>query len=131
MPPAKKPTAAKPASRVGAASAASRREMERAIKRFEKSIEDANGALQSLASGASKDAKGGYRELSKSLTAVRRDAQKHNANLIKEFDKVKGAVSSRTRSAGNSAAAAKKSSSATTNAKSTTAAKRAPRNGRS
>ena len=134
MPPAKKPTAAKPASGANAAPASSRREVQRAISSFEKAIEDANGALQALARSAGKDAKDRYRELTKSLTAVRRDAKRHNAKLIREFDKLKGAVSApvskargtvtRSRSAGT-AAAAKPASSTSTNARRTTAAKRA------
>jgi hypothetical protein len=95
MPTAKKPAArASNRSDAGAtrSSTATRREVERTIARFEKAMEDANAALVALRTDASKDAQVAYRDLSRSLKALGRDAQKANRNMIKNLEKLAAAV---------------------------------------
>jgi len=125
MPPAKKPAArasaskratparkrATPAKRTassratsnggGSMTAATRRQLEAAIKRLEKALDDASAALQSLA----KDHGGSraYRDLGTTLKALQREAQKHNKALAKDLSKVGSSVASRATRATTSA----------------------------
>ncbi|MGB0095299.1 MAG: hypothetical protein WBP81_22520 [Solirubrobacteraceae bacterium] len=94
MPPAKRPAArtTRSGSTKKASTASTRREVERAIKRFEKALEDANSALQALGKDASKGAKSAYRDMTKALTALRRDAVKTNKALMKDLEKLGAAA---------------------------------------
>ena len=91
MPTAKKPPARKPTARGAPRSSASkstatRREVERSIARFEKLLDDAGDALQSLSKDLGRGAQDAYKELTKTMKALRRDAAKTNRNLLKDFD---------------------------------------------
>ena len=97
MPTAKKPPARKPAARGAPRSSASkstatRREVERPIARFEKLLDDAGDALQSLSKDMGRGAQDAYKELTKTMKALRRDAAKTNRDLLKDFDKLRAAV---------------------------------------
>ncbi len=74
MPPARKPAATKPATRATRAatsvraraastSAATRREVEQSITRFEKRLDDANDALKTLGTHLGRGAQGSYKDL--------------------------------------------------------------------
>jgi hypothetical protein len=71
---------------------ATRREVERPIARFEKHLDDASEALQLLGKDIGRGGQDAYKELTKALRALRRDAQKTNRNLLKDFDKLPDAV---------------------------------------
>jgi hypothetical protein len=71
---------------------ATRREVERRIARFEKHLDDASEALQLLGKDIGRGGQDAYKELTKALRALRRDAQKTNRNLLKDFDKLRDAV---------------------------------------
>ena len=97
MPTAKKPPARKPAARgaprnSASKSTATRREVERQIARLEKLLDDAGGALQTLGKDMGRGAQDAYKELTKTMTALRRDARKTNRNLLKDFDKLRASV---------------------------------------
>ena len=139
MPPAKRATttkstaarttaAKKPAAKPRAATAstasknsssgltpATRRRLELAAKRLEKSLGEAGDALTALGKDASKGAKLGYKELAKGLKAMQREVAKTNKLLEKDFEQLVAAVTP-------SRPAAKR----TTAAKRTSAAKRTP-----
>ena len=97
MPTAKKPPARKPAARGAPRSSASkstatRREVERQIARFEKLLDDAADALQSLSKDMGRGVQDAYKELTNTMKALRRDAAKTNRDLLKDFDKLRAAV---------------------------------------
>jgi hypothetical protein len=69
-----------------------RREVERRIARFEKHLDDASEALQLLGKDIGRGGQEAYKEVTKALRALRRDAQKTNRNLLKDFDKLRDAV---------------------------------------
>jgi hypothetical protein len=71
---------------------ATRREVERRIARFEKHLDDASEALQLLGKDIGRGGQDAYKEVTKALQALRRDAQKTNRNLLKDFDKLRDAV---------------------------------------
>ncbi len=91
MPPAKKPASR---ARAGASSArtATRKDVEKAIARFEKALDEASSALQALGQDAGTGAKRAYREIEKALRAMRRDATKTNKALLKDLEKLAAAV---------------------------------------
>jgi hypothetical protein len=105
MPPARrstttKSTATKPAARATNAvrarasttKAATRREVEQSITRFEKRLDDANDALQALGNHLGRGAQSSYKEVTATLRALRRDAAKTNKQALKDFDKLRTAV---------------------------------------
>jgi hypothetical protein len=71
---------------------ATRREVERRIARFEKHLDDASEALLLLGKDIGQGGQDAYKEMTKALQALRRDAQKTNRNLLKHFDKLRDAV---------------------------------------
>jgi hypothetical protein len=85
---------------------ATRREVERRIVQFEKHLEDASEALQLLGKDVGRGGQGAYKEVTKALRALRRDAQKTNRNLLKDFDKLRDAVTP-SRSTGRLSAASR------------------------
>jgi hypothetical protein len=76
-----------------AMSASTRRQLERAVVRLEKSLSEAGDALQALGRDASTGARVAYRDLGKSLKVLQRDAQKTNRALVKDLEQLGAAVS--------------------------------------
>jgi hypothetical protein len=101
MPPARK-SAAKSSARSGqgvraraaARSSATRREVEQSIARFEKRLDEANDALKTLGGHLGSGAKGSYKEVTSALTALRRSAVRTNKQALKDFDKLRTALTS-------------------------------------
>ena len=94
---ARKTTTRKPAARStsgGAASrpAATRPELERRVALVEKHLEDAGEAPQLLAKDLGRGAGDAYKELTRTARALRRDAQRTNQRMLKDFDKLRAAV---------------------------------------
>ena len=103
MPPARrsatKTTAARASSarkavraRAASTRAATRREVEQSIARFEKQLEGANDALKTLGAHLGRGAQGSYKEVTSALVALRREATKTNKQALKDFDKLRSAV---------------------------------------
>ena len=103
MPPARrsatKTTAARASSarkavraRAASTRAATRREVEQSIARFEKRLDDANDALKTLGTHLGRGAQGSYKEVTTALVALRREAAKTNKQALKDFDKLRSAV---------------------------------------
>jgi hypothetical protein len=109
-----------PASRA----TATRREAERQIARFEKHLDDASEALQLLGKDLGRGAQDAYKDVTKAMQALRRDAKKTNRNVLKDFDKLRAAVTptrSPRRSSTQAAARSDGTSSATRSSRSTNA----------
>jgi DNA-binding protein HU-beta len=85
-------------ARAASTSAATRREVEQSIARFEKRLDDANDALQTLGKHLGRGAQGGYKEVTATLRALRRDAGKANKQALKDFDKLRQALTQATAS---------------------------------
>jgi len=103
MPPARrsatKTTAARASSarkavraRAASTRAATRREVEQSIARFEKQLDGANDALKTLGTHLGRGAQGSYKEVTTALAALRREASKTNKQALKDFDKLRMAV---------------------------------------
>jgi hypothetical protein len=103
MPPARKSATKTPATRASNAtkgvraraastSAATRREVEQSIARFEKRLDDANDALKTLGTTLGRGAQSSYKDITAALTALRRDASKTNKQALKDFDKLRTAL---------------------------------------
>jgi hypothetical protein len=141
MPPARKTATKKPATRVSSTtksvraraastSAATRREVEQSIARFEKRLDDANDALKTLGSHLGSGARGSYKEVTTALTALRREAAKTNKQALKDFDKLRAAVTRKAPAAVKSNAGSKTSTAkrnTSTAKRSTSTAKRSTR----
>ena len=138
MPPARRSATKKTATRASKAtsgvraraastSAATRREVEQSIARFEKRLDDANDALKTLGGHLGGGAKGSYKEVTATLTALRREAAKTNKQALKDFDKLrtaltqKASTASRTNSRSKASSSASKKTSSGSTAKRTTA----------
>jgi hypothetical protein len=65
--------------------------VERQIARFEKLLDDAADALQSLSKHMGRGAQDAYKQLTKTMKALRRDAAKTNRDLLKDFDTLRAA----------------------------------------
>jgi len=135
MPPARRSATKKAASRASKAttgvraraastSAATRREVEQSIARFEKRLEDANDALKTLGGHLGGGAKGSYKEVTAALTALRREAAKTNKQALKDFDGLRAALTKKASSASRTNSRSKASSTASKKASSGSAAKR-------
>ncbi|MFZ0972041.1 MAG: hypothetical protein WAN22_07420 [Solirubrobacteraceae bacterium] len=87
-------SSARKAVRARAAStrAATRREVEQSIARFEKQLDGANDALKTLGTHLGRGAQGSYKEVTAALVALRREASKTNKQALKDFDKLRAAV---------------------------------------
>jgi hypothetical protein len=120
MPPARKSATRKTAARASSATKsvraraastrqATRREVEQSIARFEKRLDDANDALKSLGTHLGHGAQGSYKELTAALAALRREASKTNKQALKDFDKVRAALTSKAPAAVKSNAGSKTS----------------------
>lgn len=123
MPPARRSATKKPAARASTAtkgvraraastSAATRREVEQSIARFEKRLDDANDALKSLGTHLGHGAQGSYKEVTSALAALRREAAKTNKQALKDFDKLRTSVTRKAPAAAKSNARAKTSAGA-------------------
>jgi hypothetical protein len=121
MPPARKSAATKPAARASKATRrvraraattrqATRREVEQSIARFEKRLDDANDALKALGGHLGRGAQGSYKEMTAALVALRREASKTNKQALKDFDKLRAAITQKTPAASRSKSASKASS---------------------
>jgi hypothetical protein len=113
MPPARKP-AARGSSRSTASPSPTRpitrKEVEAATARFEKALDEAGHALQAMGADLGKGGKSAYREIERSLKTLRTQTTRTNRSLLKDFDKLRAAVTpskSTSRSAGARASATK------------------------
>jgi len=104
MPAARKSTTRTRATRStnrapASATPATRREVERRIARVEQLLEDVGEALSLLAKDMGRGGQDAYKELTRTASALRRDAQRTNKRMLKDFDKLRAAVtpSGRTR----------------------------------
>lgn len=124
MPPARRSPTSKPSgaargarSRANASSASTRREVEQSITRFEKRLDDANDALQTLGKTLGRGAQSSYKEVTAAMRALRRDAVKTNKQALKDFDKLRAAMTqSNARAASSSTRSAAKRSTSTRSA---------------
>jgi DNA-binding protein HU-beta len=125
MPPAKK-SAARSTRRTGsqakAITAASRAQLERAIKTLDKSLDDARDALTSLGKNASHSGQRRYKDLGGTLKILRSESQKANRSLTTELEKLRAAATPG-RSTTRRATGARKTAAKSTTARKTTAAK--------
>ncbi len=133
MPPARKSAAKTTAARASKATQgvraraattrqATRREVEQSIARFEKQLDGANDALKALGGHLGRGATGSYKEVTTALTALRREASKTNKQALKDFDKLRAAVTRKPAASSGSNSGSKTSSRATK--KSTTRARK-------
>jgi hypothetical protein len=124
MPPARKPATKKPVASAGKSttgvraraaskSAATRREVEQSIARFEKRLDDANDALKTLGSHLGRGAQGSYKEVTAAMSALRREAAKTNRAALKDFDKMRAALMQKAPAAAKSNSGSKARASAT------------------
>lgn len=113
-------TSARKTVRARAASTrqATRREVEQSIARFEKQLDGANDALKTLGTHLGHGAQSSYKEVTTALAALRREASKTNKQALKDFDKLRVAVTRKPATAAKSNSRAK----ATTTKASTTKA---------
>jgi hypothetical protein len=107
-------------ARASATSAATRREVEQSIARFEKRLDDANDALQTLGKNLGRGAQSSYKEVTAALRALRRDAAKTNKQALKDFDKLRTALTPTRGSASSSRSTRSTSRSTSGAARSTT-----------
>jgi hypothetical protein len=110
-------------ARASATSSATRREVEQSIARFEKRLDDANDALQTLGKHLGRGAQSSYKEVTTALRALRRDAAKTNKAALKDFDKLREALTQARSSASRSTTSKSRSGSGTarSSSRSTTA----------
>src|SRR5881275_117541 len=79
-------------ARAAARSSGTRREVEQSIARFEKRLDEANDALKTLGGHLGTGARGSYKELTSALGALRRNAARTNKQALKDFDKLRTAL---------------------------------------
>jgi hypothetical protein len=103
-------------ARAASTRAATRREVEQSIARFEKRLDESNDALKTLGTHLGRGAQGSYKEVTAALAALRREATKTNKQALKDFDKLRSAVT-RKPAAAKSNSAAKASTAKTSAAK--------------
>jgi hypothetical protein len=112
MPQAKKPAVKKPAAKKTTAgksssmSASTRLQLERATKRLETSLEQANQALKALGRDVGHTGHRSYKDIGNGLSTLRRDAKSANRILVADLKKLRGAVAS-SKPAGKGAASGK------------------------
>ena len=88
-------------ARAASTSAATRREVEQSITRFEKRLDDANDALATLGKNLGRGAQSSYKEVTAAMRALRRDAAKTNKQALKDFDKLRAALTPSNASGGS------------------------------
>jgi hypothetical protein len=91
MPPVKKAAVRKAAS-PAEMSAATRRQLEQAAKRLEKSLDETQAALAALGQDVGQGGRVQYKHLEKAAKAMRRDAEKTNKQLRKDLEALAAAV---------------------------------------
>ena len=79
-------------ARAAARSSATRREVEQSIARFEKRLDEANDALKTLGGHLGTSARGSYKDVTAALATLRRNAAKTNKQALKDFDKLRAAL---------------------------------------
>ena len=89
-------------ARAAARTSATRREVEQSITRFEKRLDEANDALKTLSGHLGSGARGGYKDVTAALTALRRNAVKTNKQALKDFDKLRAALTKASSTSGSS-----------------------------
>jgi hypothetical protein len=89
-------------ARAASTTAATRREVEQSIARFEKRLDDAHDALQTLGKHLGRGAQGSYKDVTAALRALRRDVVKTNKQALKDFDKIRTALTKANASGGTS-----------------------------
>jgi hypothetical protein len=99
-------------ARAASTTAATRREVEQSIARFEKRLDDANDALQTLGKHLGRGAQGSYKEVTAALRSLRRDALKTNKQALKDFDKLRTALTQSNASSSRSSRSATRSTTA-------------------
>jgi RNA polymerase primary sigma factor len=123
MPPARRSATKKAATRATKATAsvraraastraATRREVEQSIARFEKQLEGANDALKTLGGHLGGGAKNSYKDVTAALTSLRREAAKTNKQALKDFDKLRAAITQKASTASRTNSRSKASSTA-------------------
>jgi hypothetical protein len=136
MPPARRSATKKPAARASSATKAvrarasstkqaTRREVEQSIARFEKRLDDASDALKTLGTHLGRGAQGSYKEMTSALASLRREATKTNKQALKDFDKVRAALTQKVPAAARSNSRSKSSTAKSSAAKSSTGASKA------
>ena len=136
MPPARRSATKKPAARARSATKAvrarasstkqaTRREVEQSIARFEKRLDDASDALKTLGTHLGRGAQGSYKEMTSALASLRREATKTNKQALKDFDKVRAALTQKVPAAAKSNSRSKSSTAKSSTAKSSTGASKA------
>ena len=116
-------TSARKTVRARAASTrqATRREVEQSIARFEKQLDGANDALKTLGTHLGHGAQSSYKEVTAALAALRREASKTNKQALKDFDKLRVAVTRKPAAAKTSTTKASTTKASTTKASTTKA----------
>jgi hypothetical protein len=66
--------------------------VEQSITRFEKRLDEANDALRTLGGHLGTGARGSYKEVTTALAALRRNAARTNKQALKDFDKLRQAL---------------------------------------
>jgi DNA-binding protein HU-beta len=85
--------------------------VEQSITRFEKRLDEANDALKTLGGHLGTGARGSYKEVTAALTALRRNATKTNKQALKDFDKLRTALTKTNASASSAKKTTTKASS--------------------
>jgi len=135
MPPAKKTPARKSTRSTNASSGTgpiSRREVEAAVARFDKALDEATKALAAMREDLGKGAKTAYKDVAAALSTLRRDAARTNRAVIKDLEKLRTSVTSAgsartTRSRGRTTATKSSSARTATKPATSTASKPAAR----
>jgi hypothetical protein len=123
MPSSKKTTSRRTSQKSGEGPI-TRREVEAATKRFDKALDDAGTALQTMGKNFGRNAKISYRELERALRALRRDAQKANRTVMKDLEKLWAAAGPSSTPSGSRGGTAKRAKSTASKSKSATRSSR-------
>jgi hypothetical protein len=107
-------------ARASATSAATRREVEQSIARFEKRLDEANDALKTLGGHLGSGARGSYKEVTTALAALRRSAARTNKQALKDFDKLRAALTKSNSSAGSGRSTSRSTGSRSTGSRAST-----------
>jgi ATP/maltotriose-dependent transcriptional regulator MalT len=100
-------------ARAASTSAATRREVEQSIARFEKRLGEANDALKTLSGHLGSGARGSYKDVTAALTTLRRNAARTNKEALKDFDKLRAALTKSSSGSTRSTRSSRKKSSST------------------
>jgi cell division septum initiation protein DivIVA len=103
-------------ARASSTTTATRREVEQSIKRFEKRLDESNEALKTLGKHLGRGGQSSYKEVTTALRALRREAAKTNKQALKDFDKLRAALTQTNARKTSTARSGTKRSSATKSA---------------